>query len=270
MKGQTLAEALKSTFVLVVMVLCLVVAWLIFTRIMGNPVNFEGGNPEGHALPGNYLGIVYKGGFIVPILIAINLILLSFVVERFIMLTRAKGRGNLNAFVRSIRDLLRDDKIEEASKLCDKQRGSLANVLKAGLHRYRDLQNDKTLMNDQKVLALQKELEEATALELPVLSQNLVIMSTIASVSVLVGLIGTVLGMIRAFGALATAGAPDALALATGISEALVNTAFGITGSTLALIFYNYYQTRVDNMTFKIDEAGFSLTQTFASSLKKA
>jgi biopolymer transport protein ExbB len=76
--------------------------------------------------------------------------------------------------------------------------------------------------------------------------------------------------MIRAFGALATSGAPDALALATGISEALVNTAFGITGSTIALIFYNYYQTRVDNMTFKIDEAGFSLTQTFASSLKKA
>ncbi len=270
MKGQSLAEALKSTFVLVIMVLCLVVAWLIFTKIMGNPINFEGGNPEGHALPGNYLGIVYKGGFIVPLLIAINLILLSFVVERFIMLTRAKGRGNLNAFVRNVRDLLRDDKIDEASKLCDKQRGSLANVVKAGLHRYRDLQNDKTLMNDQKVLALQKELEEATALELPVLSQNLVIMSTIASVSVLVGLIGTVLGMIRAFGALSTAGAPDALALATGISEALVNTAFGITGSTLALIFYNYYQTRVDNMTFKIDEAGFSITQTFAASLKKS
>ncbi len=270
MKGQTLAEALKSAFVLVVMVLCLVVAWLIFTKIMGNPINFEGGNPEGHPLPGNYLGIVYKGGFIVPILIAINLILLSFVVERFIMLTRANGHGNLNVFVRNIRDLLREDKIEEASKLCDKQKGSLANVLKAGLHRYRDLQADKTLMNDQKVLALQKELEEATALELPVLSQNLVIMSTIASVSVLVGLIGTVLGMIRAFSALATAGAPDALALATGISEALVNTAFGITGSTLALIFYNYFQTRVDGMTFKMDEAGFSITQTFAASLKKA
>lgn len=268
MKGQSLAEALKSTFVLVVMVLCFVAAWFIFDKIMGNPINFEGGNREGHNLPGNYLGIIYKGGFIVPILIAINLILLSFVVERFIMLARAKGRGNLNNFVRNLRDLLREDKIEDASKLCDKQRGSLANVMKAGLHRYRDLQHDKSLMNDQKVLALQKELEEATALELPVLSQNLVIMSTIASVSVLVGLIGTVLGMIRAFGALATAGAPDALALATGISEALINTAFGITGSTLALIFYNYFQTRVDNMTFKIDEAGFSLTQTFAASLK--
>ena len=165
--------------------------------------------------------------------------------------------------------LLNEDKIEDAVKLCDKQRGSLANVMRAGLHRYRDLQADKTLQNDQKVLALQKDLEEATALELPVLSQNLVIMSTIASISVLIGLIGTVLGMIRAFGALATAGAPDALALATGISEALINTAFGITGSTLAIIFYNYYSTRIDSMTFKIDEASFSLTQTFASTLKK-
>jgi len=269
MKGQNLAEALKSTFVLVVMVLCLVAGWLIYSKIMGNPINFEGGNPKGHALPGNYLGIIFKGGMIVPLLMAVNLILLSFVVERYIMLGRAKGRGNLNSFVRNLRNLLREDKIEEASESCDKQRGSVANVMKAGLHRYRDLQADKTLLNDQKVLALQKELEEATALELPILSQNLVILSTIASISVLIGLIGTVLGMIRAFGALATSGAPDALALATGISEALINTAFGITGSTLALIFYNYYQTRVDSMTFKIDEAGFSLAQTFASSLKR-
>jgi biopolymer transport protein ExbB len=269
MKGQSLAEALKSAFVLVVMVLCLVAGYLIWKMVMGNPINFEGGNPEGTPLQNNFLGIIYKGGYIVPLLMAVNLILITFIIERYISLWRAKGRGNLNSFVRNLRDLLNNDKIEEAEKLCDKQKGSLANVMKAGLRRYRDLQADKTLMNDQKVLALQKELEEATALELPVLSQNLVILSTIASISVLIGLIGTVLGMIRAFGALATSGAPDALALATGISEALVNTAFGITGSTLALIFYNYYQTRVDSMTFKMDEAGFSLAQTFSSSLKK-
>jgi biopolymer transport protein ExbB len=137
------------------------------------------------------------------------------------------------------------------------------------LHRYRDLQHDKTLANDQKVLALQKDLEEATALELPMLSRNLVVLSTIASISVLIGLIGTVLGMIRAFAALATAGAPDALALATGISEALINTAFGISGSTLALISYNYFSSSIDALTFKIDEANFSVAQTFASNLKK-
>jgi len=252
----------------VVIVLCGVAGYLVFTKIMGNPVNFEGNNPEGRALTGNYLGIVYKGGFIVPLLMAINLILLTFVVERFIMLGVAAGKGNMNAFVRQFQSLLNEDKIEEASDLCDKQRGSLANVMKAGLHRYRQLQSDKTLMNDQKVLAIQKDLEEAEALELPVLSQNLVILSTIASISVLVGLIGTVLGMIRAFGALAQSGAPDSLALAEGISEALVNTAFGITGSTLAIVFYNYYSSRIDSMTYKMDEASFSLAQTFASTLK--
>jgi len=268
MKGQTLKDALKSSFVLAVIVLCALAGYVIWSQIMGSPVNFEGGNNAGHPIPGNYLAIVYKGGFIVPLLIAINLILLTFIVERMISLSAASGKGNLNAFVRELQTKLNDNKIEEASNLCDQQRGSLANVMKAGLSRYRLLQADKTLMNDQKVLALQKDLEEATALELPVLSQNLIIMSTIASVSVLVGLIGTVLGMIRAFGALATAGAPDSLALANGISEALVNTAFGITGSTIAIIAYNYFSARIDGVTYKMDEASFSLTSTFASTLK--
>jgi biopolymer transport protein ExbB len=100
------------------------------------------------------------------------------------------------------------------------------------------------------------------------LSKNLVILSTLASISVLIGLIGTVLGMIRAFAALAQAGAPDALALATGISEALINTAFGITGSTIAIIVYNFFSTKVDGLSFKIDEASFSVVQSFSSSLK--
>ena len=140
--------------------------------------------------------------------------------------------------------------------------------MRAGLKKYKDLQTDVNLDKDQKLVSLQKEFEEATALELPMMSRNLVILSTIASISVLIGLIGTVLGMIRAFAALAQAGAPDALALATGISEALINTAFGITGSTLAIIFYNYFSTKIDAMTYKIDEAGFSLTQTFAAQNK--
>jgi biopolymer transport protein ExbB len=268
MKGQTLKDAFKSVFVLSVILLCVLAGYLIYSQIMGSSVNFEGGNHDGHPLPGNYLGIIYKGGFIVPLLMAVNLILLTFVVERFIMLSAASGKGNLNTFVRTLQSLLNDNKIEEATELCDAQRGSLANVMKAGLHRYRTLQSDKTLLNDQKVLAIQKDLEEASALELPVLSQNLIILSTIVSISVLIGLIGTVLGMIRAFGALATSGAPDSLALANGISEALVNTAFGITGSTLAIIFYNYYSARIDGFTYKMDEASFSLTQTFASTLK--
>jgi biopolymer transport protein ExbB len=196
------------------------------------------------------------------------LVLIIFIFERAITLSRAKGKGRLNTFVRTLQTLLSEDKIEEAMDACDRQKGSLANVMKAGLIRYRDLQKDKELEKDQKILSVQKAFEEATALELPMLSRNMVIFSTLASISVLIGLIGTVLGMIRAFAALAQAGAPDALALATGISEALVNTAFGITGSTLSIIAFNYFSSTIDSYTFKIDEAGFSLTQTFAASLK--
>ncbi len=266
--NQSLKEALQSMFASATIVIAFIIAVLIFKFIMGNPANFEGGNPSGTPMPGNYLGIIYKGGVIVPLLITLILVLITFSIERYLTLRKARGKRKLNLFVKELQSLLSENKIEEAYTLCDSQKGSTANVMKAGLMRYRALETDTRLNKDQKILALQKEIEEATALELPMLSKNLVILSTITSMSVLVGLIGTVLGMIRAFAALAQAGAPDALALATGISEALVNTAFGITGSCLALILYNYFSTVIDNMTFKIDEAGFSITQTFAANVK--
>jgi biopolymer transport protein ExbB len=196
------------------------------------------------------------------------LVLIIFVFERAITLSRAKGKGKINIFVRNLQTLLAEDKIEEAMDACDKQKGSLANVMKAGLLRYRDLQNDKELEKDQKIMSIQKSFDEATALEMPMLSKNMVIFSTLASISVLIGLIGTVLGMIRAFAALAQSGAPDALALSQGISEALVNTAFGIIGSTLSIIAFNFFTSNIDSYTYKMDEAGFSLTQNFAASLK--
>ena len=266
-QGSSFKDVLQSAFATSAILIAFIIAYVLFTQIMGNPVNFKGGNVEkGEAL--NYLGIVHRGGGIVPILMTCVLTLIIFTFERFFTLTRAKGKGRLNSFVRNLQELLAEDKIEEAMEVCDKQRGSLANVMKAGLVRYRDLQKDQELEKDQKILSIQKAFDEAAALELPMLGRNMVIFSTLASISVLIGLIGTVLGMIRAFKALAQAGAPDALSLASGISEALINTAFGITGSTLAIIMYNYFTSTIDSYTFKIDEAGFSLTQTFAASLK--
>jgi len=267
-QGSSFKDALQNVFAASAILIAFVVSYLLFVNVMGSPVNFEGGNPKGHYLEGNYLGIIYKGGFIVPILMTCVLTLIIFVFERAITLSRAKGKGRLNTFVRKLQTLLSEDRIEEAMEVCDKQKGSLANVMKAGLLRYRDLQKDKELEKDQKILSIQKSFEEATALELPMLSKNMVIFSTLASVSVLIGLIGTVLGMIRAFAALAQSGAPDALALSQGISEALVNTAFGITGSTLSILAFNFFTSNIDSYTFKIDEAGFSLTQNFAASLK--
>lgn len=90
-------------------------------------------------------------------------------------------------------------------------------------------------------------------------------MSTCASISTLVGLLGTVLGMIKAFAALAQAGAPDAIGLANGISEALINTGLGIFAAALGIVSYNVFTNLIDTLTYGMDEAGFSIVQTYSS-----
>jgi biopolymer transport protein ExbB len=92
-----------------------------------------------------------------------------------------------------------------------------------------------------------------------------VIFATVASVATLLGLLGTVLGMIKAFSSMAQAGAPDSVGLATGISEALINTALGVGTSALAIIFYNLFTSKIDALTHGIDEAGFSIVQNFTA-----
>jgi biopolymer transport protein ExbB len=112
-------------------------------------------------------------------------------------------------------------------------------------------------------------LEEATALELPMMSQNLPIIATITTLGTLFGLCGTVIGMIRSFAALASGGSGDSMALSQGISEALINTAFGIITAALAVISYNYYTNKIDKLTYSLDEVGFSIVQTFAATHEK-
>ncbi len=255
---------IAAYFTIGIFIVELIISILIYTQVLGNPSNFENMDPEkGH--PINILGTVHKGGMIVPVLICINLIILTFFIERLITLLRARGTGNVSNFVANIRELVENDRIDEAMAACDRQKGSIGNVVRAGLEKYTLVANDSTMDKESKVAAIQKDLEEATSLELPMLSKNLVILSTCASIATLVGLIGTVVGMIKAFQALANAGAPDANALATGISEALINTALGIFGSCLAIIFYNMFTTQIDRITYGIDEANFSIVQTFAA-----
>ncbi len=254
-----------SIFASIVIPVSLVVAYLIYEFVLGANGNFQGGDPTKHPLPGNVLGIVYKGGLIVPILLGLLIMIITFSIERLLTLNRAKGIKSIESFVRTVRQRLSASDTNGAIAACDVQQGSVASVVKAGLVKYREMENEPSMDKDQKVAAIQKEIEESTALELPMLEKNLVILSTIASVATLVGLIGTVLGMIKAFSAIAQAGAPDTVALSTGISEALINTALGIGGSTVAIIVYNYFTSRIDELTYSIDEAGFSIAQTFAA-----
>lgn len=256
---------ISAIFPFIIIPLLYVVSFMIWKFVFGAPEHFVDGDNNKDPLPGDYAGTIYKGGFVVPFLLTLFFTVIVFVIERFITLSKARGVGNIDAFVRGIKGFLDRGDISGAVAACDKQKGAVANVVRAGLQKYDEMTKVTGMEKDEKVIAIQKEVEEATTLELPMLEKNLNILATIASIATLLGLFGTVLGMIRAFAALATAGAPDSTALATGISEALINTALGIGTSALAIIFYNFFTSRIDGMTYRIDEAGYSLTQTFAA-----
>lgn len=272
-KTETKAKAKKKTFrgiesAFLVIVVCFIIALCIFHFILGNPANFMDNDPTGHPLPGNMLGTIYKGGVIVPVLQTLLLTVLVLSVERAFALMKAKGKGSTTKFVENIKAALADGDIQKAQAICDKQQGSVASVVTSVLKKYAEMEANDTLTKEQKLTYIQKEVEEATALELPTLEQNLSVVATMTTLGTLTGLLGTVLGMIKAFAALANAGAPDSIALSTGISEALVNTAFGIGTGALAVISYNFFTSKIDKITYAIDEVGFSIVQTYAATHK--
>ena len=250
-------RGIKNAFL--VICACAVVAVCLFIFVLGADSNFENGHPI------NLLGTIYKGGFIVPILQTLFLTVIVLSVERWIALSSAKGSGSIPKFVANVKTALNANDIEKAKELCRKQIGTVAAIVYATLVKYDEMDKNTILSKEQKLATIQKEVEEATALEMPSLQQNLPIVATLTTLGTLVGLLGTVIGMIKSFQALSASGAPDSTELSTGISEALVNTAFGIATGAFAVISYNFYTNKIDHLTYAIDEVGFSIVQTFAA-----
>ena len=250
-------RGIKNAFL--VICACAVVAVCLFIFVLGADSNFENGHPI------NLLGTIYNGGFIVPILQTLFLTVIVLSVERWIALSSAKGSGSIPKFVANVKTTLNANDIEKAKELCRKQKGTVAAIVYATLVKYDEMDKNTILSKEQKLATIQKEVEEATALEMPSLQQNLPIVATLTTLGTLVGLLGTVIGMIKSFQALSASGAPDSTELSTGISEALVNTAFGIATGAFAVISYNFYTNKIDHLTYAIDEVGFSIVQTFAA-----
>jgi biopolymer transport protein ExbB len=275
-KSSTSVQPAKkgNTISWVAPLVCIISGYLIWRYIIGADSNFTTPDPNGGFWPhqqGPKSGFVrmYQGGIIVPILIGALLTVVTFVIERFMTISRATGNGNIAEFIRKVQYHLANKNVDAAIGECDRQKGSVGNVMKAGLRKYKEMINTGELDTEQKVMAIQKEVEEATSLELPMLEKNLVFLSTIASVATLMGLLGTVIGMITSFAALGQAGGGEAAQrLSEGISEALYNTALGIGTSAISIIMYNVFTTKIDGITYGIDESGFTLTQSFASLYK--
>lgn len=246
----------------VVFGLIFLTAIALYKFVFGASSHFD---EHGHAKPGDYMGMVYMGGFVVPVLFTLFISTFVFTIERALSLGKAAGGKDVDGFLKKIVQSLESNDVEEARRLCDVQKGTIANVTLSGVDAYEEMTKNTYLDTEHRVLAIQKSMEETTALEVPMLSKNMTILSTIATIATLAALIGTVLGMIKSFAALGAAGAPDQTALAVGISEALINTALGISTSFFAITFYNFFNSKIDGMTYKMDEAQFLISQTFAS-----
>lgn len=222
-----------GTFISIILVLCFVASYVIFEYML----------PK----------FVKDGGYVVILLMVLTMMDITFIIERSLTMKKAKGKRSQVQFLRDTMDAIRKNDIAKSVELCNAQRGTMANVLRAGLERYQTIA-DENLTSDRQVAEVRRAFDEANALEMPLLERNLIGLQTIATIATLVGLLGTTIGMIRAFAAMAQEGAPDALQLALGISEALINTAGGLAAAIMGIVAYNFFINKVDTFTYAVDE----------------
>ena len=252
----------------IILVVCACAGYGVWYFVMGNPDNFVGGDRAGH--PANLLGTVYKGGFVVGLILTLLFTVICLGIERFFAIKTAAGKINLAKFTAQVKELIKAQKFDEAEKLCDKMQGSVANVVRASIAAYKDVEGNDTLKKAAKVAKIQQAHEEATQLEMPTLQMNLPMVATIVSLGTLTALFGTVLGMIGSFQALSAGGGADSMALSAGISEALVNTASGILTSWVATVVYNFFSNKIDKLTYALDEIGYTIAATYDSNHNEA
>jgi biopolymer transport protein ExbB len=187
------------------------------------------------------LEFVVKGGPVMVPLLLCSVISLSIIVERCLSLRR--HRILKYDVLQRIEELLRDRKIPEASTICKRYPSSMTRILLAAI-----LNHDKSRQEIKEII------EDAGRQEVPVLERYLTVLGTIASISVLLGLLGTVMGMIRTFNAIAALGYGHPEALASGISEALVATATGLTIGIPTLVMYNVFTSKVDSLVIEMEK----------------
>ncbi len=252
----------------IILVICAIAGYSVWYFVMGNPDNFIGGDRTGH--PANLLGTVYKGGFVVGLILTLLFTVICLGFERFFGIKAASGKMNLAKFTAQVKTAVKAQKFDEAKALCDKMQGSVANVVLASINMYQAVENEPNLKKAAKIAKIQQAHEEATQLEMPTLQMNMPMVATIVSLGTLTALFGTVLGMIGSFQALSAGGGADSMALSAGISEALVNTASGILTSWVATVVYNFFSNKIDKLTFALDEIGYTIAATYDSNHNEA
>ena len=134
-------------------IICIVVGYIIWRFVLGNPNGFkepgEGFFWPTHKGPKDALSRVYEGGIIVPFLIGLFLMVVAFSIERYLTIKKALGAGKVSEFVKNVQFHLSSRNIDAALAACDKQQGSVGNVMKAGLKKYKEMTTETGMDSDQ-------------------------------------------------------------------------------------------------------------------------
>lgn len=193
------------------------------------------------------LGMMFKGGVMMIPIFLCSLIALAVVIERWLFLR--KVRINARSFMLQVKSLILRNMVSDAVLLCKRTTAPIAKITKAGVERIRRPREE-----------IKEAIETAARVEIFQLERNLGILATISAVAPLLGFLGTVTGMIRAFIQVQHLGGNvDASVLAGGIWEALVTTAAGLIVGIPALIFYNWLQSKVEYFVFEMEENSTAL-----------
>jgi len=193
--------------------------------------------------------VIFRGGIIMWPIIATSVVALAIAVERFISLRRATI--DTRELMDTMRTVLRQNRMREAVEICDETDVPVARILKAGILKY-----------DRHKQDIREAIEDAGNLEIPRLERYLPALATCANIAPLLGLLGTVAGMIKAFAQIQNKqGLVNPSDLAEGISNALVTTAAGLTVAIPTLVVYNYYVTRVENMITEMEISSSELVE---------
>jgi biopolymer transport protein ExbB/TolQ len=207
----------------------------------------------------NQMGGVAKSVAIVLFIMSIWSI--SVAVERF--LTYYKARTQSRELVEPLTQALKENRLDDALALTEQYNKShLAKVIASGLQEFRAHQQSKEIPGEA-VEASRRALERATAITLEEFKRGLGGLATIASTSPFIGLFGTTFGIINAFMGMSAAQSAGIAAVAAGIAEALITTAFGILVAVIAVVFYNYFMTKIDSFTVEMDNSSSELVDYF-------
>ncbi|MDD5718335.1 MAG: MotA/TolQ/ExbB proton channel family protein [Candidatus Krumholzibacteria bacterium] len=189
-----------------------------------------------------------SGGNFMWWLLFIAIVGMVFIIERMITLSRAKV--NTRKLIGTVITTLRTEGVQAAAEECQKWRGPIAAILYSGLQ--------KADRGDE---AVEKAIGTAGVIEMSFLERGLVWVSSVTTIAPLVGFLGTVSGMINAFEAIAQADQVNAKLVASGISEALITTATGLTIAIPATLGYNYFVSAIDRFTIEMEEAAMELIE---------